>query len=91
MKIVNDYYDFRISGHFLSAIINGDYSGLTDTECIQLDSFIDDYSLLKNSIWDVDTAEDQDSHFAECDITGLYSDCYSVKLHFLNQNEEITA
>jgi hypothetical protein len=33
----NDYCDLNISGHFLSALINDDYSGLTDEEAMQLD------------------------------------------------------
>ena len=41
--MINDYYDFAIAGHFLPALINGDYTGLDDTEAKQLDQFVDQY------------------------------------------------
>ena len=84
--MLNDYYDFNISGHFLPAIINGDYSGLNDFEVNLLDDFLNKYSKLDNATWDVDSIESQDSRFIDCDITELFSDCYNVKLHFTNES-----
>ena len=78
----NDYYDFNIAQQFLPAIINGDYSGLNDFEVNLLDDFINKYSKLDNATWDIDPIENQSSHFINCDITELFSDCYNVKLHF---------
>jgi hypothetical protein len=84
MPITNDYYDFNVSEHFFSAIINGDYSGLNDEEENLLNRFLSFANTVDNPSWQIDDIETQDSHFIDCDVTGLFSNCYNVKLHFFN-------
>jgi hypothetical protein len=79
--IFNDYYEFNISGHFFPAIINGDYSGLNDEEENLLNRFLSIQNTLENSSWDL---PEEESRFIDCEVTGLFSDCYTVKLHFFN-------
>ena len=80
--MLNDYFEFTISEHLISALINGDYSGLNDEEGKLLDSFVIQYKDYKNATFDVVSEE---AHFIDCDVTGLFSNCYDVKLHFTNE------
>ena len=77
-----DYYPFTISEYWLSALINGDYSGLDGDE---IEAFSDwEYSsleLVRGAIsfhWDCDN----DSYFGKDDITGLMADVVKVRLVF---------
>ena len=78
--MINDYYEYQIAEHFISAIINGDCSGLDDCEETLLNTFLK--YLPVTGTWDVT----DDSNFVYCDITGMYSLCYTMKLHFHNTN-----
>lgn len=73
-----DYYQYEISGHFASAIINGDESGLSPDEISDLNAFMADLPV-NNGHFDV--MEDA-SNFAHCEISGLYDDCLTVRLYF---------
>lgn len=64
-----DSYTYTIGAHFLPAIINGDESGLDDSESAQLAAFID--ALPGHGHWSCDDADGFD--FARCDITDLTS------------------
>jgi len=79
--MLNDYFEFDISEHLISALINGDYSGLDNDEEKLLSDFVSQYSDYKNATWDV---ESEEGHFIDCDVTGLFSNCFDVKLHFTN-------
>jgi len=81
--MLNDYFEFTISEHLVSALINGDYSGLNSAESKELDSFVSQYSDYKNATWDVVSDE---GNFIDCDVTGLFSNCHNVKLHFTNDS-----
>jgi len=78
-----DYYAFFVSEHYLSALINGDYSGLSDQEEAELNAWID--SLPVSGHFDVISEE---SDFKQCDISELHADCYEVRLYF--QPQEVT-
>jgi len=73
----NNYYEYDIGVHFLSAMINNDYSGLEDDEEKQLNDFLDGLPV-KNGVWDC--ADDVD--FVRCEVSGLYNDCIAVRLWF---------
>ena len=81
MAIINDYYEFNISEHFLSAIVNDDYSGLNDVEENLLNRFLSQQNNLDNPSWEI---IDGEPHFIDCDVTGLFSNCHEVRLHFFN-------
>ena len=79
-------YNYKLSSHWLSALINGDYSGLEDQEVKELDSFL--VNLPKHyhlktpliGVWDVIGEE---SHFAQDDISKLWGDCFDCTLNFI--------
>lgn len=83
MKL-NDYYYFTIGSHFLSAIINADYSGLDDAEERQLNDFLANLPpAAVGGVWELDDDEFE-THFDCCEVTDLHSDCVNVSLHFHN-------
>jgi len=75
-----DYYQYEISGHFASAIINGDYSGLTDNEIRELDLFLNNLPV-DNGHFDL-VDYDGEEFFSRCEISGLYSECLDFRLIF---------
>jgi hypothetical protein len=81
MTILNDHYEYTIAGHYLTAIVNGDYSGLSDEEENDLNRFLSEANNLDNATWDL---PEDEPHFAICEICGLHADCYTVKLYFNN-------
>lgn len=78
---MNDYYEYRISQHFVAAIVNGDHTGLDDDEEQALNDF---YGALPT---DCGTWEfEEEASFMRCDIIDMHSDCVKAKLHFHNTN-----
>lgn len=82
----NDHYDFNISEHFLSALFNGDDSGLDNHESKLLDEFADYWQVLKNATWNCNKDYPE---FNRCDITGLMANTYPVRLYFTNDNYQL--
>jgi hypothetical protein len=78
--MINDYYDFSIAGHFLPALINGDYTGLDDTEAKQLDQFVDQWQHLSGTFDVLPTGTD----FKTCDVCSQYAEVHDVRLYFYN-------
>jgi hypothetical protein len=75
-----DYYQYEISGHFASAIINGDYSGLIDSDIKELDLFLNNLPV-ENGHFDL-VDYDGEGFFSRCEISGLYSECLNFRLYF---------
>ena len=74
-----DYYTYQIGGHYLTGLFNGDESGLSNAEISELNRFMDELPV-KNGHFD---AMDLDnSSFTNCEICGLYSETYEVRLYF---------
>ena len=71
-------YNYTIADHWLSPIINGDYSGLEDDEVKTLDAFLAD--LPANGIWDVVSDE---GHFTRDEISDLHANCFDCTLTFI--------
>ena len=70
-----NHYEYTLAEHWLSALINADYTGLSYKECKALDNFLDCLPVFGN--WDiVDESED----FKIDDISGLYAKTYTCKL-----------
>ena len=80
--MLNDYYEFNIAEQFLSAIINDDYSGLNEEEENLLNRFLSEENHLENATWEIVEGEPR---FIDCDVTGLFSNCHEVRLHFTNE------
>jgi hypothetical protein len=83
--MLNDYYEFKIAGHWLPALVNDDFTGLSDAEANLVEDWI--YPHLKQ-LPDMTVAVlfDEGRGFAEDEISGLYADCYAVRLYFTNNN-----
>lgn len=80
-------FESLIARHWLCALINGDYSGLTTEECVQLNAWREkEESEVKSDGLTVGhwatTGEDDEHAFnwATCQITGLKADCEEVVL-----------
>ena len=85
MQRLNDYYEQTIAGHWLSAMINADYSGLSDDEADDLDAFMRTYNRLKDMTIDI---IDEEPHFAIDAVSDLHADCYTVRFYFTNHAQQ---
>jgi hypothetical protein len=73
-----DYYEYSVCSHWLSAIINCDFTGLEDDEHQQLNEWLQKNEQ-RGSHWDCD----EDSlQFAIDEISGLYADCITLRQYF---------
>jgi len=79
-----DYYTYHLASHFLPAIINGDRTGLDDSEETLLNIWLDHLPVVSGH-FDVISEE---SDLKICNITDLWSDCFKVRFYF--QTEETT-
>lgn len=74
-----DSVEFTIAGHWLSAMFNGDYTGLSDSEARQLDSFIASETRgLPAGHW-AGGAEEDGAGFSTDEVSGMLADCYRVQ------------
>jgi hypothetical protein len=77
-----DYYTYQIGGHYLSAIINGDTSGLSDDENQELNLFLNNLPV-NIGHFDVQAMDfNNGTKFTTCEVSNLYSECYEVRLYF---------
>lgn len=81
MPTINDYYELKLAGHWLPALINSDETGLSDDESADLAAFMQPYNALDNLIIEV---VDDESSFAVDEVSDLHADCYTVRFHFIN-------
>lgn len=70
--------EFTIAEHYLSALINGDYSGMDDAEESDFDSWLQSAQNGRLGHWDCAT----ESNFMRCDVTGLRADCVTATFYF---------
>lgn len=93
--MVWDRLEFNVSQHFLSALINGDETGLTDKESKLLDWF-EQYAIktaTKNYNattwhWTVPEQDDPSPSFMRCDVCDLMADCQPLWLMFQYDEKE---
>ena len=72
-----DHYDFKISDHFLSLLINGDSTGLSDED----ESLFNDwYESTDRRIQHWDAVDHLG--FGRCEVTNSMSDCSLVRGYF---------
>jgi len=88
MTILNDYFNYTIGAHWFSAIFNNDFSSLSDSEEKQFSDFMDKagnvgFNNLRDATWTMPDPT-EDAHFSRCEISGLHSDCYTLRLCFTN-------
>ncbi len=79
-----DYFEYHIGGHYLPAMINADYNGMTDDECAELAEFervargVAHAAGFTVGHW-ADMAEEGED-FRRCDVSGLHAQCVAVRL-----------
>jgi hypothetical protein len=83
--MLNDYYEFNIAGHYLPALINDDFTGLSDNEAKEVDSFII-WGLKQLPDMTATVVDEEGENFCQCEISGLYAQCYTVRFYFTNEN-----
>lgn len=66
-----DSYEYQIGAHFLSALINGDFSGLDDAETRTFIAWADTVHTSAPGIGHWATLDDSADEFGLCEITGL--------------------
>ena len=81
-------YKYTLGSQFASAIVNNDYSGLSDSEGKELDYFIENlpkhyhYKTKQHKNFDMVDYE-QEPNFDRCEITGLMGDCVDFELSYI--------
>lgn len=74
-----DTYSFAICSAYASAIVNGDYSGLTNKECKALNCFLEDVQMECGfGTWDIAHSE---TEFSRDEVSGLMADCVLFFYH----------
>ena len=81
MHRLNDYYEETLAAHWLPALINADYTGLSDDEAAELDAYMLTFCALPDLT--VTTADEQ-PQFAVDAVSRLHADCYTVRFYFTN-------
>ncbi len=69
---------YNISDHYLSALINNDFSGLEEDDVKILNEFID-RGLAEYPMFYTLYPNDTETNFSRCDICNLYSNCIEVE------------
>lgn len=85
-----EHTQHTVSQHFLSALINGDFTGLDDPEVSQLVQWFEDATRpwrdADDNLWVFSheaTDEKDDQEFARCEVTDLMSATSQLTLHFV--------
>lgn len=80
-------YNYTIGAHFLGYLFNGDLSGLNDTEedlVLQFERDLIGLVCEHNGYHYIVSVDNDDpyfgfeSHFEQCDLTGLWGDCVGI-------------
>ena len=84
MKMIE--YTYKIADHWLSPIINGDYSGLEDQEEAQLNDFlasIPKHFHHKSKMHACFDVVDEEGSFDVDEVSGLHANCYAVTVTYI--------
>lgn len=84
-----DSITFTVATHFLSALINGDETGLDDNESADVNEFVDyvhacapaGYTFAHFSC-----ENDEEGNFAQCDICQMQADCATLTAMYSKQD-----
>jgi hypothetical protein len=86
-KPFNDYYEYTIAEELLPALINGDYSGLEESDIKALEAWY--FYAQSNTESDLFEVIGEESFFAYCEVCDLYAECYTVRQHFYNEEATV--
>jgi hypothetical protein len=64
---------YTVAGHYLSALVNNDRTGLDSTELQSLNGWLEREGV--STCLDADT---EGVGYARCEVSGLMGDCYEV-------------
>jgi len=86
----SDSIEYHISAHYLSALINGDLTGLSDAEEIQLQDF--EYQAQQDApigfeFGHFDVPNDYEADFDTCEVSGLQSQVVPVTAIYWSKSE----
>jgi hypothetical protein len=81
MQRLNDYYEETIAGHYLPALINADYTGLSDTEAAELAAYMFTFRTLPDLTI---RHQDYEPNFTVDAVSGRHAVCYTVRFYFTN-------
>jgi hypothetical protein len=70
-------YTYNISKHIFAGMINGDLTGLSDTDEELLNKF--EANLMDNITPVLPEADEDEENLQWCEVTGYISNCYTVK------------
>jgi hypothetical protein len=73
---ITEYDTFTIASHFVSALENGDYTGLSDDDENELEAFLDTLPR-GHMIWQWGESEE----YSIDAVSGLYASCISATLY----------
>jgi hypothetical protein len=77
---------YTINENLLCALINDDYSGLNESEELNLNYFTTNLANTYDQFhFSFDDSEE--SFFANCEILNLMGDCITLKVLYINQKE----
>jgi hypothetical protein len=80
-----DQFDYKIADHYLSALFNGDESGINESDCKALQAFIDRANDAARSAgfiighWSM-PGDDECNDWGTCDVSGLLAMRCTVSL-----------
>ena len=74
-------HTFAVQKDIAVAIINDDYSGLSDQECSQLETFEDTLIDLYAHRYLTCSDYSAEPEFMRCDVSGLLGDCLTLTLN----------
>lgn len=73
-----DTFEYTVAEYWLPAIIDGDYSGLTDNEIQDIDAWLE-ANQERSTHWDTDGY----IHFSRDEVSGLMADCVQLVQHVI--------
>ena len=71
MRVINKT-EYNVCAHYICSMINGDDSGLVDSDIDLVNSFMEG---LPNGHIDVTSDE---AEFTRCEVSGLMANCYEI-------------
>ena len=76
--MINKEPDYVVCMHFLPAIVNGDMSGLEDSDIASLEAWIEEHGDNYYPLFDEEFPDDLIQYLAKCDITGMIGWCCEI-------------
>ena len=77
---------YTVSADLLCALINNDYSGLNESEELNLNYFVRDLNNTYES-YHFSFMNDEETFFSKCEILNLHSDCLTLEVIYTKELE----